>query len=139
MISDVVGKKNNYIHDPHSDRVIYVDLGCNIVDAHENIMAFKTRHKSPLKKKDRRNAVKKFSRYEIVTKKGEGGKIGLMDFLESPRDMKLLSLNPRGNVRLDSLIPKIEIDEIVERLIAGLYLGKGLSKNGDNIYLNRIK
>jgi len=52
--------------------------------------------------------------------------------------MKLLTMNPRKYASLDSLISSEEIDEITERLIAGLYHSNMLNRNGQNPNLHRL-
>jgi len=136
MVSDVKGKKQNYFYDNYTDKVIYIDMGCNFIDAHGTYIQLKRRHQSPLSKKDRKKALKKFEKYSIKTKSKKGD-IGLVEFLNMPRDMKMLTLNPYGRVKLNELISNAEIDEICERLIAGLYHGNQLKRNGDSPYLIR--
>ncbi|VVB78296.1 Uncharacterised protein [uncultured archaeon] len=136
MISDIVDRKNNYFYDEHSDSIIYLDLGCNFVDAHQNFIELKHHHKAPLEKKELKKAMKLFQKYSIITKSRRGN-IGLIDFINLPRELDLLTLNPRERVRLDSLISEEEIDEIIGRIASGLYYGKQLKRNGDNPHLVR--
>ena len=138
-ISDIIGKKHNYIYDSFSDQVIYLDLGCNFVDAHENYISLKSHHRNPLNKKERKKALNKFEKYEIITKRGNGHSLGLVEFLESPKDMRILTMNPNRNIRLNDLISQAEINEITERLIVRLYYRNQLKKNGECLYLRKIE
>ncbi len=138
-ISDIIGKKHNYIYDSFSDQVIYLDLGCNFVDANDNHISLKTHHKPPLNKKERKKALNKFEKYEIITKRGNGHSLGLIEFLESPKDMSILTMNPKENIRLNDLISQSEVNEITERLIVSLYYRNQLKRNRECPYLKKIK
>lgn len=136
IISDIVDRKNNYFYDEHSDSIIYLDLGCSFVDAHERVIALKTHHKPPLERKEFKKAMNLFEKYSLVPKSGKKP-ISLVDFINIPRNLEVLTLNPRGKVRLDNLISGKEVDEIVGRIASGLYYGKQLKRNGDNPHLIR--
>lgn len=136
MISDIVGRKQNYFYDEHSDSIFYLDLGCSFIDAHERVIALKTHHKPPLERKELKKAMNLFEKYSLMPKSGKKP-ISLVDFINIPRNLEVLTLNPRGKVRLDELISGEEIDEIVGRIAAGLYYGKQLKRNGDNPHLIR--
>jgi len=135
MISDIVGRKQNYFYDSFSENIFYIDLGCNFVDAHENFIELKHHHKPPLAKKELKNALKFLKKYSIKTN-CKKGPISLIDFVNLPREMSILTMNPRKNVRLDKLISEDEIEEIIGRIISGLYFGKQL-KRKNNPYLIR--
>lgn len=136
MISDVANIKNNYLYDEHSDSILYLDLGCSFIDARESVIALKTHHRPPLERKEFKKAMNLFEKYSLVPKSGKKP-ISLVDFINLPRNLEVLTLNPRGKVRLDKLISGEEIDEIVGRIAAGLYHGKQLRRNGDSPHLIR--
>ncbi len=120
LISDVVGKKQNYIIDQSvSLQPIYIDLGCSFVHAHDGFIHHPHRLKLT-NSRDFRRACKKLEGISVI---GADNQIvvDLEEFINLPYSMEINCLNPWSFVKLSSLIGKDELDEIQRHLVDALY------------------
>lgn len=118
LVSDIVGKRQNYIvlEKEREKFVRYLDLGCSFVNAIQGYL-------QPTNKiKMRRKSEKEFKRDYAKIKKwkifaNDCNEIKLEDVVALPEIMSVNTLNPKGSVKVSSLISKDEIDEIRRYLI----------------------
>ena len=143
QISDIVGRKQNY----HFTRgkLFYLDLGCSFVDAKEGHITFRMSHPRPLDRKEFKQFMKRLERYYLICNdsgndNGNDTIIGLDEFVQLPNDLSIPVMDYCDGKRympLRDLISQSEIQEIVNRLAAGLLKRKFLKKNEDSEYLLR--
>lgn len=130
QISDIVGIKQNYV--VTDGKVFYIDLGCSFVDAHNGMIELKTHHHHPLVGKDLKNGLRNLAKYTLLCANSDC-KIQMDGLATFPRNLELPTLNPKGRIRLDTIMSGAEIDEIVGRFAAGFT--KRIRKHKDSPYL----
>ncbi len=138
QISDITGRRQNYTF--FEGNLIYLDVGCTFVDAHEGSIKFRTQHPKLLDKKPLKNSRKRIGRYSLVLL--GGSKIDMLDFVDMPRDLYIPVMTSEGDKtskKLEDLITSDEIDEICNRIVGGIIKKKVLQCNGDSQYLVRNK
>jgi len=123
MISDILGKRQNYLVLPNSYsqdfRVFYLDLGCNFVHAVGGFIYFPNGLRNldkSCKKRERHNL-----RHKTIIAADDDSLINLEEFIGNFENLTLPTLNPYAKKKLEELISKEEIDEIRSYLVHGLY------------------
>ena len=122
MISDILGKRQNYLVLPNSSgqdfQALYLDLGCNFVHAVGGFISFPNGLRNldkACKKREKRNI-----RDRTIISADDESMINLGEFIDNFENITLPTLNPHGRKRLEQLISKEEIDEIRSYLVHGL-------------------
>jgi hypothetical protein len=140
QISDIVGRSQNYFLDVESGKITYLDLGCSFVNAHEGNIMFMKKHPKPLNKKEFNRFMKRLNEY--LLRCNQGNFIKLAEFVNFPYFMKvpiIFSNGIYGMKSLSDLISQTEIEEVVNRIAAGIKENRFLEKNGDSHYLKKIQ
>ncbi|MEM4625690.1 MAG: hypothetical protein QXJ28_02935 [Candidatus Pacearchaeota archaeon] len=119
LISDIVGRKQNYIMDPNSrDSITYLDLGCSFVHAHNGFMTQPNKLKINDSKSIKR-AYKILKDIHIIGRDNDSI-INLSELAEMPFNMSIYTLNPWKFVKVSDLITYEEIEEIHLHLVQSL-------------------
>ncbi len=122
MISDILGKRQNYLVLPNSCsqdfKVFYLDLGCSFVHAVGGFIYFPNGLRNldrGCKKRERHNL-----KHKTIIAADDDSLINLGEFIDNFENLTLPTLNPLAKKNLDELICKEEIDEIRSYLVHGL-------------------
>ncbi len=121
MISDVLGKRQNYLvlrGDYGDFKVSYVDLGCSFIHAVDGFIKLPTNLKKLDKKRKKREKCKLKSKTIIAA--DDDTLVNLGEFVDNFGNFTISTLNPYGRRKLENLISGEEIDEIKSFLIHGL-------------------
>lgn len=114
-ITDISGRKQNYvfISEPGHEFLLYIDLGCSFVDAHDGVITQRNIHTKgrELHSKDRRRLIKSLKKYWIETAH-QGEMLNLGDLVENFPHVEIPSLNPTRGRSLDTLLSREEVEEI---------------------------
>ena len=114
-ITDISGRKQNYIFitEPGHDFLLYIDLGCSFVDAHDGVITQRNVHAKgrTLSRKEKRRLNSTLKKYWIEAAH-QGELLNLGDLVENIPKTKIPTLNPAKGVSLDVLLAEEEIDEI---------------------------
>ncbi|MBS3100493.1 hypothetical protein J4463_04770 [Candidatus Pacearchaeota archaeon] len=127
LISDIVGKSQNYIINPIPDsggaeckcEVAYLDLGCSFVHATGGFLLQPNKLKLPEKREIRRFA-KDFERFNIIGADNDK-LINLEELANSIYDMWITTLNPWGRQRVSNFLSQKELDEIYSHIIVSFH------------------
>jgi hypothetical protein len=127
MLADVSGRKNNFclIITPQDAFVLYIDLGCSFVDAHDGVLTQRNYIQNLLGNNDHsmsssvRKKIKNAERFlknkYIISNPPTQEIINLLDFSESVNSMQI-PLFPKGKVNISAVMDQREIEEITSLL-----------------------
>ena len=121
MVSDIIGRKQNYAYYENQDRLIYLDLGCSFVNATKGFLYMKNHIKRRPNSKKIKKLEKRLKGYYIAPMAaGINDFISLQDFVQIPRTLEIPIIDSKTGKRkktpVSSLLYKEEIDEIIEIL-----------------------
>ncbi len=146
MIADLSNKKQNYAYFPDHvpPHILYIDVGCNFVDAISGYLSqrnevsdlLRNRRGSylPSVKKDLKNAKKWLKRAHILTNHKHSNQKELLcleDFIGAIPDYEIPKF-PYGHIKMSQVLREDELEEIMSLLRLNMAsIGRKFLKKGD--------
>ena len=132
LVSDIIGRKQNYTYGDEGlaeGDVMYIDLGCSFVHAHDGFLG--SPHKLKYKKPKNVKLALKRLKGKFLISADEIDIIDLEEFVRLPYDMTIPTMNPPGKVNVGNIFSKLEADEIHAHLVSGVSKALSLFKERD--------